>query len=114
MELAEQGIIVCSHLSSRFGFTSRTRCRFVVNRTVCHKVLDIITRLTLWTGRPSDYGFKEQQEEGMDGSERRSSVWSKLSSSGSPGTSPSNRRGSILNMFRKNSIAEAEKPEGEN
>lgn len=48
-------------------------------------------------GRPSDVAYPEKVN--ADGT-RRASAWSV-----SPGSSPEGRRGSILSMFRKNSVA---------
>jgi len=56
--------------------------------------------------RPSDVPFPPKSSPS-----RHNSIWSKFSiSPGSPGTSPTERRGSFLNAFRKNSVSESEAP----
>jgi len=49
--------------------------------------------------RPSDVAFPPKSSPG-----RHNSIWSKFTS----GTSPTERRGSVFNAFRKNSISDSE------
>lgn len=54
------------------------------------------------TGRPSDVIYPPRTN--ADGTRRRSSVWSSITTV-SPSSSPEGKRPSLLNLFRKGSMA---------